>query len=123
MPGLARSAGKGGETLAERAQMIGQLPLVVALVDVSIPTPKPDCRNPDARLAADQRREPGCLSGEAGWRRRAVISDLPLFVQCADQLCACRPPFAIGFGERVIAGIEPIERAADFGLVDRQRLG
>src|SRR5271167_3543405 len=81
LPGLARSAGKSGETLAERAQMIGQLPVVVALVDVGVPTSEPDCRNADAGVMADQQREPGRLPGKAGWRRRTIVGNLPLLAQ------------------------------------------
>src|SRR5438094_7587585 len=102
MPSLARSASKRGETLAERTQTIGQLSFMVALVDVGVPTPEPDCGNPDTGVAADQQPEPGRLPGEAGRRGCAVIGNLPLFAQGADQLCARRPAFAIRFGEVVI---------------------
>ncbi len=123
LPSLTRPSGKGGETLAERAQMIGQLPVVVALIDVGIPTPEPDCRNPDTGMTTDQLREPDRLTRKSGGRRRAVVGNLPLLAQGADQLCTCRTPFAIRSGEVVIAGIEPIERAGDFRLIDRQRPG
>src|SRR5689334_7818605 len=122
LPGPPRPTGKGGETLAERAQMIGQLALVIALIDVGIPTTQPDCRNPNARVTADQRCETGHLPGKAGWRRRAVIGDLLFLAQGADQLCTRRPAFAIRSGEVVIAGIEPVEGAGDFRLVDWQPL-
>ena len=66
LPGLTRPAGEGGETLAERAQTIGQLPVVIALVDVGVPTAEPECCNADAGVTADQQREPSRLAGEAG---------------------------------------------------------
>ena len=71
-------------------------------------------------MTPDQQREPGRLPGKAGRRRRAVVGNLPLGAKGADQLCARRPAFAIRSGEVVVAGIEPIEHAGDFRLVDRQ---
>src|SRR5207248_4033201 len=47
LPSLAQPSGKSGEALAERAQMIGQLPVVIPLIDVGVPTAQPDCRNAD----------------------------------------------------------------------------
>src|SRR5204862_5949496 len=113
----------GSETLAERAQTIGQLPVVAALDDMLVPASEPDCRNPDALVAADQQPEPGGVAGKAGRRRRTIVGNLPLLAQCADQFRARRPALAIRSGEVVIAGIEPIERAGDFRLIDRQRPG
>src|ERR1700736_2809884 len=77
-PGLARSAREGSEAFAERAQMIGQLPVVVPLVDVGVPTSEPDCRDADAGVIADQQRQPGRLAGKVGRGWRAVVGHLRL---------------------------------------------
>ena len=93
---------------------------MTALVDVGVPTPEPYYRDADTGITADQLRELDRLTGKSGGWRRAVVGNLSLLAQRADQLCARRPALAIRSGEVVIAGIEPIEGAGDFRLVEWQ---
>ena len=79
--------------------LFGQLPLVVALVDVRVPAAEPDHRQADAGVAPDQPRKPRRLSGEAGGRRRAVVGDLPL-VASKRRSAAARAVAALAIGSR-----------------------
>ena len=86
-PSLARSAGEGGEALAERAQSLGELSLVVSLVDMRVPPPQPDRRKPDACIATNQASEPRRLPREPSRQRSAVVGALSVLLK-APSSCA-----------------------------------
>ena len=65
-PGAAEPAGQRGEAFAERAQPVGELALLAALVDMGVPAAERRQRRAGcARSRADQTAEPRRLRGKA----------------------------------------------------------
>ena len=110
---LAEAAAQRREPLAERAQPVGELPVVVALTDMGIPAARLGKDEADPRVGGHQPGEPGRLRRKAVGRRRTVIGHRLVGSACrrSARRGPSRPSRYCRL-ERIVAGVEAVEGSA-----------
>src|SRR4029077_15375214 len=121
VPGVAETAGEGEEPVAERLQPVGELALGLALFDMSVPAAEAQKDQPDVPVLANEVGEPGRLGRKSGRRGGTIVGAPDLAREPANPLGPGTPPLPGSLAYRVLTGVEPVEGAADFRLVDRHR--
>src|SRR5579863_8225529 len=111
---------EAAEAVAELLEMICELPLYRAFIDVRIPSAQRHEGELDRRVPLDQVRQPVRILTEAVGRGRTIIGLGHVLPQFADQLLARGATLLVSDADRIATIVKPIEGRFDSWIVERQ---